>query len=526
MGKFMVMCRKFASVFSFLWEIGKIQRLGGTIMASTYDNLSHSFERKTAGMMIDVLLRRLANKNDAGKRLSYLHVVDFVSKFWKEDKYKERFDAARRQINDPNGRWPNFITRIINESDPHVLKTFVLNVGYEMLLRGSKEVHANREKYNCNIPMLIIFDPTSACNMHCEGCWSGTYGHKDNLTFEEMDRIMTQGKELGVHLFLMTGGEPLVRKKDILKLAEKHQDCEIGFFTNSTLIDEKFCEDMVRVGNLAPLLSVEGSEETNDARRGKGHYQAVMNAMDLLKKHGIIFGTSVCYTKYNLDAVTNDDFFNFLSEKGARLGFFFHYMPVGNNAVVDLMPTPEQRVEIIKRIRKIRSPESKIEFFPMDFQDDGEYVNGCIAAGRQFFHITSAGDAEPCVFIHYSDSNIKDKSILEILQSPLFQTYRSGQPFNRNHFRPCPMLENPYYLREIVNSTGAKSTNQESEESVEHLTDKCVDYAAEWAPVAEKTWKEMKHYKPAYANYDKAHTENEELAGFVNEPQTVHAEQK
>lgn len=119
-----------------------------------------------------------------------------------------------------------------------MLKTTVLNVGYEMLLRGSKQVHANREKYNCNVPMLILFDPTSACNMHCEGCWSGTYGHKDNLTYEEMDRIMTQGEELGVHLYLLTGGEPLVRKKDIIRLADAHPYSEIGIFTNSTLIDE------------------------------------------------------------------------------------------------------------------------------------------------------------------------------------------------------------------------------------------------------------------------------------------------
>lgn len=486
-------------------------------MATSNNSLAHKLERKTAGAMIDVYLRRLANKDDAGKRLSYMHIVDFISKFWKEDKYKARFDSVRRQIKDPNSRWINFINRIVDESNPHVLKTLVLNVGYEMLLRGSKTVHANREKYNCNIPMLILFDPTSACNMHCEGCWSGTYGHKDNLTYEEMDRIMTQGEELGVHLYLLTGGEPLVRKKDILKLAAAHPTSEIGIFTNSSLVDEEFCKKVVEVGNIAFFLSIEGSEETNDARRGDGHYACVMKAMELFRKYGIIFGTSVCYTKYNLDAVTSDDFFRFLSKQGARLGFFFHYMPVGNNAVTDLMPTPEQRVEIIKRIRHIRDPKCDIEFFPMDFQNDGEYVNGCIAGARQYFHINSAGDAEPCVFIHFSDSNIKEKSILEICQSPLFQTYRASQPYNRNMLRPCPMLENPYYLQEIVHRTGAVSTNQESYESVEHLCGKCYDYAQQWRPVADKTWKEMKHYKPVYANFDKAHTEDEELAGFPEE---------
>ena len=217
-----------------------------------------------------------------------------------------------------------------------------------------------------------------------------TYGHKANLSFDDMDKIITEGKELGVYLYMMTGGEPLVRKADILRLAEKHNDVELSIYTNSTLIDEDFCKEVVRLGNITFQLSIEGTPETNDARRGDGHYAAVMKAMDLLKKYGIIFGTSICYTRANIEAVTSDEFLRMISEKGARFGFYFHYMPVGNNAVLDLMPTMEQREYMIKRIREIRSPQCDIGFFPMDFQNDGEYVGGCIAGGRNYFHILSA----------------------------------------------------------------------------------------------------------------------------------------
>lgn len=94
-------------------------------------------------------------------------------------------------------------------------------------------------------------------------------------------------------------------------------------------------------------------------------------------------------------------------------------------------------------------------------------------AAENYFHINSAGDAEPCVFIHYSNTNIHDNSILEMLQSPLFMAYHDGQPFNHNHLRPCPMLENPELLQKMVHETGAHSTDLESPESVEHLCDKC-----------------------------------------------------
>src|SRR5699024_5943531 len=139
------------------------------------------------------------------------------------------------------------------------------------------------------------------------------------------------------------------------------------------------CAELVRLGNIIPILSIEGTPETNDARRGDGHYAAVMNAMDLLKAHGIPFGTSICYTRANVEAVTSDAFLQMIADKGARFGFYFHYMPVGSDAVPDLMPTVEQRKYMIQRIRCIRSTECPIEFFPMDFQNDGQYVGGCIA---------------------------------------------------------------------------------------------------------------------------------------------------
>ena len=110
-------------------------------------------------------------------------------------------------------------------------------------------------------------------------------------------------------------------------------------------------------------------------------------------------------------------------------------MPVGNEAAPELMPTPAQRKYMLERIRYLRSEKSDIPFYPMDFQNDGEFVGGCIAGGRNYFHINSAGDAEPCVFIHYSNANIHDSSILDILRSPLFMAYHNGQPFNKNHMR-------------------------------------------------------------------------------------------
>ena len=462
-------------------------------------SLSHTMQRKAFSAAIDVALKRLNKDREKG----LLQIIDLAQKFMGDNFKPEAYEGAKAIVQNPDHKWMKFVNTMLDELDPNVAKMTALNLGFEAAFYGTKTIRKMREVHHCNIPWLILFDPTSACNMHCQGCWSGTYGHKANLSFDDMDKIITEGKELGVYLYMMTGGEPLVRKADILRLAEKHNDVELSIYTNSTLIDEDFCKEVVRLGNITFQLSIEGTPETNDARRGDGHYAAVMKAMDLLKKYGIIFGTSICYTRANIEAVTSDEFLRMISEKGARFGFYFHYMPVGNNAVLDLMPTMEQREYMIKRIREIRSPQCDIGFFPMDFQNDGEYVGGCIAGGRNYFHINSAGDAEPCVFIHFSNTNIHENSILEILQSPLFMAYHNGQPFNNNHLRPCPMLENPEFLQKMVHETGAHQTNMESPETVEHLCSKCKNYAEEWKGHADKIWAEETHKTPQYTNYKK-----------------------
>lgn len=482
-------------------------------MTAGMEKTKHAAERKAAEKLIDSALKNLKNTDD--KRKAYLSMVNMAGKVMGKSFPEETREKVRARIQDPDDRWFRFIDRAVDEVNSTFAKYTLLNLGFEAFLRGTRTIREKRKVYNCNIPWLILFDPTSACNMHCAGCWSGTYGHHNNLSFEDMDRIITQGKELGIYLYLLTGGEPMVRKADILRLMEKHHDCYFAAFSNSTLIDEDLVKEVARLGNLTFLLSIEGTPETNDARRGKGHYAAVMRTMDLLKKYGILFGTSVCYTSENVEAVTSDDFFRLLVDKGAKFGFYFHYMPVGQNAVPALMPTPEQRRYMIERIRYLRSPESDLQFYPMDFQNDGEFVGGCIAGGRNYFHINSSGDAEPCVFIHFSDSNIHEKSVLEVLQSPLFQMYHEGQPFNRNHLRPCPMLENPELLRRIVRETGARQTNEEAPEEVDHLCGKCDAYAAAWKPVADEIWNsEKKKHQFIYQNYTQEKIRHPEIAAF------------
>ncbi len=164
---------------------------------------------------------------------------------------------------------------------------------------------------------------------------------------------------------------------------------------------------------------------------------------------------------------------------------------MGNDAATELLLSPEQRMKIYRAIRKFRSSKP---IFSLDFQNDAEYVGGCIA-GRRYLHINAKGDVEPCVFIHYSNVNIHDVTLLDALKSPIFMAYHDGQLFNDNMLWPCPMLENPDILPKIMTETGAVNTDYQSPESAEHLCAKTAPYAESWTPTAEETWEENHHRK-------------------------------
>jgi len=420
-------------------------------------------------------------ENNIGKIIDWLENAD------KDGAIAPMLSAAKTVLNDKNNNWTKLVISLFNDIDADVRKTLFENFIINTNVLSAKKRDQVKEEHNCNVPWAILLDPTTACNLKCTGCWAAEYGGHLHLSYETIDSIIEQGKELGTYMYIYTGGEPMVRKHDLIRLCEKHSDCVFLAFTNATLIDERFTDEMLRVKNFVPAISIEGFEEATDFRRGNGIYRAAVSAMELMKRKKLPFGVSCCYTSKNLDSLSSEEFIDHLIGLGAKFAWFFHYMPVGNNAVTELLPTAKQREQMYHRIRDYRTRKP---LFTIDFQNDGEYVGGCIAGGRNYLHINANGDVEPCVFIHYSDTNIHQSTLLDALKAPLFMAYKENQPFNCNHLMPCPMLENPECLMKMVNETGAKSTDLMSPESVEHLCAKCTKYSNQWKETADYLWKQ------------------------------------
>jgi hypothetical protein len=161
-------------------------------------------------------------------------------------------------------------------------------------------------------------------------------------------------------------------------------------------------------------------------------------------------------------------------------------MPVGRLPSVSEMPSPLQRLKLLRLGRVIRATKP---LFIIDFWNDAPYVGGCIA-GKHYVHITHKGDVEPCIFTHVAVDNIKNKSLKQILQSPFFKELRSKQPFNENLFRPCMWIDNPEVSRELFEKFKLYPThpgadfiikNKQARKKIDKYSQEVADlYADEW----------------------------------------------
>ena len=375
--------------------------------------------------------------------------------------------------------------RVINETHPLHRKKLVSNLIVNQLLVGTNRRKAFEAERGFYPPDAMLISPTMRCNLNCYGCYSGAYSQED-LPYEVLDRLMGECKEMGIHLVLMTGGEPFLRK-DLFDLFEKHEDMMFQIYTNATLIDDKMIDRFVALGNVAPAISLEGLREETDARRGRGQFDRIAKVMDGLREAGIFFAVSTTQTSQNSDVLASDAFIDFLVEKGCILLWNFHYVPIGRNPDLSLMATPEQRNRMRERLAYFRATKPMLF---VDFWNDGCLTEGCIAAGRKYFHVNAQGDVEPCVFCHFASDNIKKKSLAEALNSPLFREIRSHQPFAENYFRPCLLIDHPQQGREFALQYAQYFTHEGAERLFTDLAQALDQYAKAYGEIAEPAWAE------------------------------------
>ena len=323
---------------------------------------------------------------------------------------------------------------------------------------ASKKASAKRaeeEKQGLHVPPFLIASITSSCNIHCEGCYSrSNHATVDGspvkqLRSSEWLRIFKEADELGVSFILLAGGEPMLRR-DVIEAAGKKPSILFPVFTNGVYIDRDYFDLFDRCRNLIPILSIEGGRESTDQRRGEGIYDRLIANMDLFYAKNLIFGCSVTVTKENLTDVYSDRFIKSLADRGCKAVFFIEYVPVTEESR-HLAPEDAEREAMQQGISRLREEYPEMVF--VAFPGDEKTSDGCIAAGRGFFHINSHGGAEPCPFSPYSDINMRDTSLREAIGSPLFRALRENDTLKEDHKGGCVLFERRDAVEAFLNGT-------------------------------------------------------------------------
>jgi len=382
------------------------------------------------------------------------------------------------------------VRRILRGLNPRCRKTLLKAFFINSTLKGASQCKEYADKEGFIPPFFLVLSPTMRCNLNCLGCSTRRYAKTDDLPIPIIDKLLNEAREMGIYFIVTQGGEMFVYE-EMLALYKKHRDIYFQVYTNGTLIDRKMARALVKLGNVAPMVSIEGFKETTDQRRGRGVFDKIMQAMDNLRQAGCFFGASICQTKYNTDEIVSDEFFEMLLDKGCFIVWVFQFLPIGKDPDIDLMASPQQRHRLWKKVTEIRK---RLPIFIGDFWNDGPFVGGCIAAGRRYVHINNKGDVEPCAFVHFSVDNIKNKTLKQALNSDFLKFLRSRQPFsNGNLLSPCMIIDDPDILRQAVIKTGARPTHEGADVILNgHIKARLDEYSQKMRDITEPVWETIK----------------------------------
>jgi MoaA/NifB/PqqE/SkfB family radical SAM enzyme len=417
-------------------------------------------------------------------KANLIRLTRLAEKIPQKDSYREKIEWIRELFQKDHPSL-EIAQRLVREANLNQREKIV-HLLVDQFLEGTNRRKDFALRTGFYPPRAMLISPTMRCNLNCYGCYAGDYSRQEELETKEIHRILNEAEKMGIHLVVVLGGEPFLRK-DLFEIYREHPRMFFHVFTHGGFLEEDVVEKIVHLGNVSPAISLEGYEAETDQRRGKGHFQKVIRGMALLREAKVVFACSLTQTRGNTDILASDGFIDFLIEKGVILIWYFMCLPVGRDPNIRWMPTPWQRDQLRQALARFRA--TKPVLF-VDFWNDGRLTNGCMAGGKMYFHINAQGEVEPCVFCHFASDNIKGKSLLEALNSPLFKEIRSYQPYSENLLRPCMLIDHPEIAREMVSRPGVYLTHPGVETFFNHLSESIDRYSQEYGAIADRIWEE------------------------------------
>lgn len=311
------------------------------------------------------------------------------------------------------------------------------------MARGDRRRKRILKEEGLAVPPFLICSIATTCNLQCKGCYARSNGiasdtpTKPTLSPEQWHSLFEEAASMGFGVALLAGGEPLTRR-DLLEGIASVKDMLYPVFTNGTLIGPQYIDFFRKHLNVLPVISLEGDAMATNARRGTGVHERALLSMKMLSDEGLFFGTSITVTTENKEAVTSDEYVQRLHDLGCKLVFYVEYVPI--DAGTEHLAFGDEDVQWMeRRVEQLRGSHDDMIY--VSFPGDEKLLDGCMAAGRGFFHIGPDGAAEPCPFSPHSDTNASRDGLRAALRSPLFSKLRNASALSWEHTGGCTLYE-------------------------------------------------------------------------------------
>ena len=366
-------------------------------------------------------------------------------------------------------------------SDRKCLWKFIYNLGWKGISGFNK--FQRRKKKGEIFPAFQFISVTNDCNLACQGCWVTKGEKSESLDLPAINKIITDSKKHGSYFFGILGGEPLMYK-ELFTLFKAHPDCYFQLFTNGTLLTDKVAADLRALGNVTPLISLEGDELVADVRRGSNRvYERTVNAIETATRHRLITGVAISVCKSNIEMALSDDFIAKLHERGIIYLWYYIYRPSGENPHYELALSAE---EILRLRQFMVEGRTKYPLVLIDSYWDADGNPFCPAAEGLSHHINPAGNIEPCPVIQFSCDNIGNGDLKAVYEQSLF--LKDFKLAVNQQTKGCILMENPAWLAKFVSDHHAINTSNRPD-LPEQLVNGCMVCSHGSCPkIPEKNW--------------------------------------
>ena len=343
--------------------------------------------------------------------------------------------------------------RMLFETDKRLLWKLMWNMGFKGML--SVEKHKRRMRKGEVFPPFLYISIINSCNLRCQGCWVDVSAKQQTIDLPAMNKLINEAKAVGNVFFGIVGGEPFMHPQ-LFEILEAHPDCYFQIFTNGQFITEEKAKRLRKLGNVTPLISVEGNEIISDERRGRPDvYNKTMQGIQNCLKEKVFTGVCTSLAKTNFDDLLREEWVDRLIEMGVMYTWFHVYRPMGPMPEPELCLTPAQQKKAREFVVEMRA---KKPIIIVDAYFDGEGQALCPAATGITHHINPWGDIEPCPIIQFSKESIHSsdtdqRTLREKFQQSAF--LKEFRDLAGDTTRGCIVLERPDLLRQLVDKHAA-----------------------------------------------------------------------